>query len=190
MTASIRLTNSGENRFRTLESAMLSSLLDQIRRADGSRMIETDLRPHLIEHFPRAEIARQENQRLLEVDDGVVAEVQDGLVEHAQQQRRQGRRRFLDLVEQHQREVAVAADDGLETLLRQQRLRLAMADVPGRRANQLGHFVVRLVLGAIDLEQMLGAAVQNFGERFDRPRLARSRSGPAAGRRPPADRAH
>ena len=48
-----------------------------------------------------------------------------------------------------------------------------MADIARRGANQLGHFVVRLVLGAIDLEQMLGAAVQNLGERFDGPRLAR-----------------
>ena len=52
-------------------------------------------------HLARPEIARHEDQRLLEIDGRVVAQPQRRLVEHAEQQPSQTRRRLLDLIEEH-----------------------------------------------------------------------------------------
>ena len=77
----MRLTNSGEKRLRTAPSDFLG-------------------------HFPSAQVARQENQRSLEVHDRVVAEVERAFVEDAEQQQRERRRRFLHFVEKDEREIA------------------------------------------------------------------------------------
>ncbi len=42
-----------------------------------------------------------------------------------------------------------------------------MAEVSGRRANQFGDFVFHLELAAIHFENVLLAAVQHIGQRFD-----------------------
>src|SRR6476661_6968339 len=50
-----------------------------------------------------------------------------------------------------------------------------MSQVSGRRADQLGDFVLHLELAAIHPQQALFTSVQDVGESFDRPRLAGSR---------------
>src|SRR5207245_11578458 len=60
-------------------------------------------------------------------------------------------------------------------VLREQRLGLAVTDVPGWRANQLGHFVIRLVLGAVNLQQVPGGAVKDFSKRFGGSSFTRAR---------------
>ena len=42
-----------------------------------------------------------------------------------------------------------------------------MAEIAGRSANQLGHLVLHLKLAAIDFDDLLLAAVQQLGNRFD-----------------------
>ena len=79
--------------------------------------------------------------------------MQDGFVEHAQKQRRRGRSRFLNLVEQHQGQIAVAADRAERTCVSSGGL--AMADIPRRGADQFGDFVVRLVLAQSILTRCL-----------------------------------
>ena len=95
-------------------------------------------------------------------------------IEHAQQQPRHRRRRLFDFVEQHQRKVALVAGHGVQLLLRQHRLRFAMAQIAGRRADQLGDLVLHLELAAIHFQDILLAAVQHFGQRFHGLGLARA----------------
>ena len=49
-----------------------------------------------------------------------------------------------------------------------------MAQVSRRRADQLGDFVRVLKLGAVDLDDRIWVAEQNFGGRFDDARFART----------------
>ena len=49
-----------------------------------------------------------------------------------------------------------------------------MAQVAGRRADQLGDLMLHLELAAIHLEHVLFAAVQHFGQRLDGLGLARA----------------
>jgi hypothetical protein len=96
--------------------------------------------------------------------DGVVAQPQHALVEHAEQQAGHGGRGLFDFVEKHQRKVALLAGDGVELLLREHGLGFAMPQVAGRRADQLGDLVLHLELAAVHFEDVLFAAVQHFGE--------------------------
>ena len=174
MMQSMRLTNSGEKRLRTATSAMLCSLLVRSARSRGLGRLEAEIGIDLAHHFARAQIAGEEHQALFEIDRGVVAQPQDAFVQHAQQQARHGGRGFFDFVEQHQRQVALLAGHGVELLLGQHGLGFAMAQVAGRRADQLGDFVLHLELAAIHLEHVLLAAVQDFGQRFHGFGLARA----------------
>ena len=110
---------------------------------------------HLLHHLARAEVAGQEDQAFSKLTVRVVAEAQRGVVEHAEQQRRQRRRRLFDLVEEHEARSESGADHVEEPLLGQHRLRFAVAEVAGRRADQLGDLVIRLVLAAVDLQDVL-----------------------------------
>ena len=164
---SMRLTNSGEKRLRTATSAMLCSL--PVRSARSGRFARTESRnPGLISRIiSRAPRLLVRNTRLFsKLTDGVVAQPQNALVEHAQQQARHGGRGLFDFVEQHQRQVALFAGDGVQLLLGEHGLGFAMAQVAGRRADQLGHLMLHLELAAIHLEDVLFGAVQHFGQRF------------------------
>ena len=105
---------------------------------------------------------------MFEVNRGVIAEAKDALVQNPQQQARERGRGFLDFVEQHQRQVALLAGHSRQLLLGQHGLRFAVAQVAGRRADQLGDFVLHLELAAVHFEQVLLAAVEDFGQRFHR----------------------
>ena len=50
----------------------------------------------------------------------------------------------------------------VQRLLREQRVRLAVAQVARRRADQLGNFMLVLKLGAINLDAGVGIAEQSF----------------------------
>ena len=147
-------------------------LAGELDRVAIAAALEAEVRLHLLHHLARAEVAREEDEALLEVDGGVVAERQRRAIEDAEQQRRERRRRLLDLVEQHDRDRALRRDGLRQLLLGQDRLRLAMAEVARRRADELGDLVVRLELAAVDLDDLLLAAVQHLGQRLDGPRLA------------------
>ncbi len=88
-------------------------------------------------------------------------------IEHAQQQAGHRRRGLFDFIEEHQREVALFAGDGVQLLLGEHRLGFAMAQISGRRADQFGDLMFHLELAAIHFQDVLFAAVKHFGERFD-----------------------
>ena len=146
---------------------MLCSLLVRSRALRGLDGLKAEIRVDLAHHLARAQVAGEKYQALLEIHRGVIAQPQHALIEHAQQQAGHGRRGLLDFIEQHQREVALFAGHGVQLLLGQHGLRFAVAQVSGRRADQLGHLVLHLELAAIHLEHVLLAAVQHFGQRFD-----------------------
>ena len=79
----------------------------------------------------------------------------------------------------------------LESFLRDQRMRLAVAEVAGRRTDQLGNFVRVLELRAVDFDHGSRISEQNFRSRFHHSRLARAR-GPEEQQVPdrPSGRAH
>ena len=80
------------------------------------------------------------------------------VLEHLQQDVEQVRVRLLDLVEQHDR-IRVALD------LLGELAALFVADVAGRRADQLRHRVLLHVLGHVEADQRVVAAEQEVGER-------------------------
>jgi hypothetical protein len=59
----------------------------------------------------------------------------------------------------------------MESFLRKQGMRLAVAEVSRRRADQLGNFVRVLELGAINLDAGAGVPKQRFGNGFNHARL-------------------
>ena len=143
-------------------------LAGQIRAfAAGAHRLKAEFGIDLAHHFARAQVAGEKHQALFEIYRGVVAQPQDALIQHAEQQARHRRRGLFDFVEQHQREVALFAGHGIQPLLGQHRLGFAVAQVSGRRANQLRHLVFHLELAAIHLENVLLAAVKHVGQRFD-----------------------
>ena len=121
----------------------------------------------LAQHFPASEIAGEENQALFEIDRGVVAQPENALIEHAQQQAGERGGSLLDFVEQDQRQFAVLTGAGIEALLGEHGLGLAVAQIAGRRTDQLGDFVLELELAAVHLEHVLFRAVQRVGQSFD-----------------------
>src|SRR5213594_3433414 len=155
MTTSMRLRNSGENRFRTAASPMLSSLfaISALVRDSMAWKPMFGRTSRSISRAPRLLVRK--NKRLLELHDRIVAHTQAPLVENAQQQRIQRRRGLFDLIEQDDRDIALLTDNAQQPFLCQQRLCLTVADISRRRADQLSDFMVRLVLGAVDPEKLL-----------------------------------
>ena len=129
--------------------------------------LEAEVGIDLLDHLAGAQVAGEEDQAAIEVHRGVVAQAENGPVENAHQQARHGRRGLVDFVEQHQREVALLAGDRVELLLGEHGLSFAVAEIAGRGADELGHLVLHLVLAAIDLEDVLLAAVQDLGQRLN-----------------------
>ena len=62
----------------------------------------------------------------------------------------------------------------VKSFLRQQRMRLAMAQVARRRTNQFGDFVRVLEFGAVDLDAGAGVSEERFRHGFDDPGFSRA----------------
>ena len=110
--------------------------------ARTDRCLKTEVRTKLAHHVAAAEVAREEDQASLEVDERIVSQPENALVENSEQQPRERCGRFLDLVEQHQRQAAFLGGGHIQLLLAEQRCRLAVAQVTRRRSDQLGHLVL------------------------------------------------
>ncbi len=96
-------------------------------------------------------------------------------VENAQQQIPKRVTGFFDLVEQHEAQLAAVGVILVQHFLAQQRMRFAMPQVSGRRADQLGNLMTVLEFRAIDLDDCARIAHQRFGGRFHDAGLAGSR---------------
>ena len=62
----------------------------------------------------------------------------------------------------------------IQHFLAQQRMRLAVPQISGRRADQLGDLMAVLELGAINLDARAWIAEQSFRDRFDYASFARA----------------
>ena len=111
-------------------------------------------------HLGRAQIAGHEDHGAREIDLAVVAQRQRRLVQNAEQQVPQRVARLLDFVEQHEAELHLLGVILVQHFLAQQRMRLAMPQVSGRRADQLRDLVAVLELGAVDLDHRAGILYQ------------------------------
>ncbi len=95
---------------------------------------------------------------------------------------RQRRRRLLDFVEEHERQIAARRGDGGQPLLRQHRLGFAVPEVSRRRADQLRDLVVGLELAAVDLQHALSTNRAALPRALRRSASCRCRWDRAAGR--------
>ena len=77
------------------------------------------------------------------------------------------------------------AGHAVQLLLRQHRRRLAMPQIPRRRADQLRHFMLHLKFAAVHSQQLFLAAVQRIAPAPPRCGSCPFRSDPAAETRPP-----
>jgi len=128
--------------------------------------METQAWLHLVHHLASTEVAGKEDDGVGEVDDGAVPEPERRVVQHAQEELNQGRGRLLDLVEEHERQVAARAHHLGERLLGKPGFRVRVPDVPRGSADELCHLVLFLKLPAVDAHDLLGVTVQNLRDRL------------------------
>ena len=112
---------------------------------------------------------------LREVHAAIVAQRQRGFVQNAEQQVPQRIAGLFDFVEQHEAQLQFVGVILIQHFLAQQRMRLPMPQVSGRRADQLGDFVAVLKLRAVDLDHGAGIAHQALRRGFHQPRFAGAR---------------
>src|SRR6266568_5579407 len=135
---------------------------------------ETESTIDKVAHLACPQVRGHNNDALREVHAAVVAECERSLVEDAEQKLPEGVRRLLDFVKEQDRKLKFVGVPLVERLLGKKRMRLAMAEIARRRADQFGDFVRVLELGAIDLDAGAGVAEERLGEGFDYASLARS----------------
>ncbi len=123
-------------------------------------------------HFFGAEIGSEEDQGAAEVDFAVIAEGEGSFVEDAEQEVPEGVGGLFDLVEEDEAEPDLVGVVLVEHLLAEERVGFAVAEVAGRRADELGDFVAVLEFGAIDFNDGAIGAGEGFGGGFDDPGLA------------------
>ena len=152
-----------------------------IRQAAGAGRLtrrvahgKTQARLHERAHLARPQIAGHEDETPREIHAAIVAQGQNGLVEDAQHEVPQGVAGLLDFIEQHQGELHFVGVMLVQHVLAERRMGLAVAQVAGRRADQLGDLVAVLELGAIDLHHRARIAHQAFRGGFHNARFPRS----------------
>ena len=79
---------------------------------------------------------------------------------------------LLDLVEENERELVLFGVVAVEVLLREHRRGLAVAEVARRRADELRYLVRVLELGAVNLDDGVRVAEENFSRGLDDASLA------------------
>ena len=92
-------------------------------------------------------------------------------VQNAEQQIPERVAGFLDFIEQHEADLHSVGVILVQHFLAQQRVRLAMPQISGRRADQLRDLMAVLELRAIDLDHGARILHQRFGSRLDDPGL-------------------
>ena len=86
-----------------------------------------------------------------EIHSAVVAQCQRRFVQNAEQEIPEGVASFFDFVEQHQAQLHGPCGTG-SGFLAESGMGLAMSQISGRRADQLGDFMAVLELRAVDLD--------------------------------------
>jgi len=133
---------------------------------------ESEIRAYDRRHFGGAEIARHKDDAAREVDLAIVAERERGLIEDTEQEVPHGVAGLFDFVEEDEAQLDGVGMELIEDVLAEERMRLAVSEVSGRRADEFGDFVTVLELGAIDFDDGFGVADEAFGESFDGAGLA------------------
>ena len=153
MISSMRLMNSG---LKVLRHLAEHHVVDAA--ADDAAVGRLEPQRRLLLDEAGADVRRHDDDRVLEVHPVAEAVGEVAVLEHLQQDVEDIRMRLLDLVEQHDR-VGVALH------LLGELAALFVADVSGRRANQLRHRVLLHVFGHVEADQRVIAAEQEVGER-------------------------
>ena len=135
---------------------------------------ETEARLHQAVDFARAEVGGEEDHGLGEIDAAVVTEGERGLVEDAEQELPQGVGGLLDFVEEQQAELHAVGVIAGERFLGDERMRFAMAEIAGRRTDELGDLVRMLEFGAIHLDHRVRVTEEDFRGRFHHSRFPRA----------------
>src|SRR5579859_954213 len=158
-------------RFRRSALDFLFEPRRRICRVHGS---EPEFAGHQLGYLRAAQVGREKNHRLRQVDAPVVAQSQRGLVENAQKQLPQRIRRFLDFVEKQKRQLDFFRVILRERFLCNQRMRFAMPQVSRRRANQFRDFVRMLEFRAIHFDHRARVAENHFRRSLHHARFART----------------
>ena len=108
---------------------------------------------------PDAEVGRQDQDRVAEVDRAALAVGQPALVEHLQQHVEHVRVGLLDLVEQDHRVRTPSHRLGQLTAL-------VVADVAGRRTDKAGHRVLLAVLAHVDADHRAFVVEEELRQRL------------------------
>src|SRR6185312_3565776 len=138
----------------------------------GLARIESQLGTHDRTHLGRAKIAGHEDQRPGKINLPVVAQGECRFVQDAEQQVPQRVTRLFDLIEQNETDLNRVGVILIQHFLTQQRMRLAMSEIPRRRANQFRALVAVLKFRAIDLDYGARILHQALRSRFDNTRFA------------------
>ena len=156
MTSSTRLRNSGRNIFLSSPVTRSLSVSYGDRRRPRCRQKPS---ARALDDVARADVARHDDDGVLEVDLAALGVGQTTLLENLQQDVEHVRMRLLDLVEQDDR-VRLAANQLGELAA------LVEADVAGRRADQARDRVLLHVLGHVERDERVLAAEQERRERL------------------------
>ena len=149
---------------------MRSSLPSRLAPDRGRTESKPKLRPQLVAHVARAQIAGQEDHGLFEVHQRAVAQPQRAFIRARPAAAASSLGAAFSISSNSTNEDRTLRwPIDAQFLLRQHRLGLAMPQVSGRRADQLRHFVLHLKFAAVDL-----AAASSDCRAAHRPALPRS----------------
>ena len=127
---------------------------------------------HEFGDFSAAEVGGKEDDCLGKIHAAIVAEGQRGLVQHAEEQLPEGVAGLFDFIEQQERELQFFGVRGSQGFLGNQGMRLAVAEITRRRADEFSNFVRVLELGAIDFNNQARISKKDFRGGFHNARLA------------------
>src|SRR5581483_10213220 len=105
----------------------------------------------------------------------VVAQLQRCLVQNTQQKVPQSVTRLFDLVEKNEAQLYRVGMVLINDFLTEERMGLAMAQISGRRTNQLRDLVTVLELGAVDLDDRSRIVHQSFRSSLHSSGFSRAR---------------
>jgi hypothetical protein len=101
-----------------------------------------------------------------EIHAAIVPQRERPLVQDTQKELPQSIRGLFDFVEEHQRALVLVRVVLFQDFLSDQRLGLAVTEIPWRRANELGDLVAVLKLRTVSLHHGTHVAEEDFRRRF------------------------
>src|SRR5208282_5415813 len=126
-------------------------------------------------HLSGPEIRGQNDDALTEVDAAIVTERQGSFVEDAEQKLPERVAGLLNFVEQEDGKLQLLREPLVQSLLREERVSLAVSEVARRRADQFGDLMGVLELSAVNLDTRVGVTKEGLGHSLNDAGLASAR---------------